>query len=86
MNKKKEGEAGKLTSRKCGDRVSSRVALRGFVVATTGEACVLVAAVCRAAFSVVPVSASLDNWVLGSRGCYRPARHVTSRVICHPLV
>ena len=86
MNKKEEGEAGKLTSTKCGDLVSSRVALRAFVVATTGKACVLVAAVCRAAFSVVSVSSNLDNLVLGSSSCYCSTRHETSIVICRPLV
>ena len=69
MNRKQQGEAGKLMSRKCADCVSARVALRGFVVATTGKACVLVAAVCGMAFSVVPISASLDNWVLVSSYC-----------------
>ena len=68
MNRKEQVEAGKLTLRKCVDHVSARVALRGFVVATTGKACVLVAAVCRTAFSVVPISASLDNGVLGPSG------------------
>ena len=74
------------TARKCGDRVVSTVTLRGFVVATTVKACMLVPAVRRIGFSVVPVSTSWNNWVLGSGTCYCPTRHVPCIVICRTLV
>ena len=74
------------TVRKCGDRVVSTVTLRGFVVATAVKACMLVPAVYRTAFSVVPVLTSLNNWVLGSGTCCCPVRHVPCIVIGHTLV
>ena len=72
-------------TRKCTDCIISGIALRGFVVATTSYACRLVTAVCGTAFPVVPVSASLSGWVLGSGTCCCPARHVPGIVICHRL-